>query len=300
MIYTWDIDPVLVDFGIVQIRYYGVLFASGLLLASSTAGWFFRKQGLDEDELNTAVLLMIAGLIVGAHWVHLIFYEPHSIFNNPRRIIEFGSGLASHGGGLGVIGALYWYTRRKGISFFTFADPIAAGAMWIVPTVRLGNFFNSEIYGRATEGSWGVIFARRGLTEPRHPSQLYEAAIGLAIVLFAMWFYKKYARRLRQGAMVYLVLFLYFVSRFFIEYVKEYQILSDALPLTMGQLLSTPIFLFCLYQLAFNQKRKLWPLLGEDVAEERRLEEKERIEALQQKYEKARQKASKQKGKKKK
>lgn len=257
MIFTWDIDPVLFEIGPVAIRYYGVFFAGGLMVAAQTAAHFFRKRGLSEDDLNTVLIWMVVSLIVCAHWVHIIFYEPESIWQNPRRIIEFGSGLASHGGALGVIGAVWWYTRRKGIPFYTFADPLAASAVWIVPAVRIGNFFNSEIYGRMTDGSWGVVFARRGLMDPRHPSQLYEAAIGLVIVLFLMAVYQRYHEQLKAGFTFWLMLLLYFSTRFGVEYFKEYQILASGSIFTMGQWLSLPVMGLAAYMMLLNPSTRI-------------------------------------------
>lgn len=280
MIWTWDVHPVLFQLGDLQIRYYGVFYAIGVMMIFWSAFYFFRLKGLDEDDLNSASIVMIIGLILGAHWTHILFYEPRSIIDNPVRIIEFGKGLASHGGGVGALLALWLYCRYKKVPFFRYCDPIAAGAFWIVPTVRFGNFFNSEIVGRVTDGTWGVIFARRGLLEPRHPSQLYEAAIGIFIVVFTTLFYRAYHRRLRPGAILFMMTGMYAVTRFGIEYYKEYQTVSESFPLTMGQMLSVPLVLFCFYQNTFNPRFKLFPLLGKDVEEKVREEEEKRVELM--------------------
>lgn len=274
MTFVWDIDPVLLRLGPIEIRYYGLLFATGLLLASHYAAKFFTMKGYDEEELNSAVLWLIVGLILGAHWVHLIFYEPYSLVEDwnlikaapvatltqfwKLRFFQLGSGLASHGGGIGAGVALFLICRKRGVSFYRYADPISAAALWVVPTIRLGNFFNSEIYGRETDGSWGVIFARRGFTEPRIPSQLVESIIGLGVVLFLMWFYKTYHKKIKEGALFYLMMFTYFSSRFLVEFIKEWQFFSpDQSALTEGQLLSIPLILIGAWQIFINPRFRI-------------------------------------------
>jgi prolipoprotein diacylglyceryl transferase len=200
-------------------------------------------------------------MILGAHLINLIFYEPYSFIYNPIRIIELGKGLASHGGGLGAIVALAWYCRRRGLEFHRHADASMVGALWVIPFVRIGNFFNSEIVGRATDLPWAVIFDRNRDGIARHPSQIYEALTGFAILAIGLWLNKKYAARLRPGSLLYLSLLLYFSTRFLLEYVKEYQVLHPSFPLTMGQCLSLPIVLLCAYFLFGTNRFKFFPLL---------------------------------------
>ncbi|MDX1579849.1 MAG: prolipoprotein diacylglyceryl transferase, partial [Gemmatimonadota bacterium] len=185
-----------------------------------------------------------------------------------------GSGLASHGGGLGAIIAVIWYCRRRGVNPMKYMDPSMCAATWVIPWVRVGNFFNSEIVGREWEGPWAVAFLRhceiqagryvcdcpgylagQMCEDPvtRHPSQVYEAILAFIMLGIAIYLQRRWRNRLRPGAILFILLAYYFTTRFFIEYVKDYQALSPDFPFTMGQMLSLPIVLFSLYMLFFSK-----------------------------------------------
>ena len=240
----WDQNPILVNLGPLTIRWYGFFFATGVALALWTMGKTFRDKNYPESHLNVLSLLLPFGLIVGAHLIHLAFYEPRSFIDNPKRILQIGSGLASHGGMLGTMLALWLFCWVKKTSFLGYADAIVIGAPWPVALVRVGNFFNSEIVGAVSNVPWAVEFKRNpfhpGL---RHPSQIYEAAIGFALFGLAWWLHKRRARY-ADGQILAVVMSTYFVARFFVEFVKERQVMSPDFPLSMGQLLSVPCFLF--------------------------------------------------------
>ncbi len=259
----WNVDPIAIDLGISiwfwngQIRWYGFCFMIGLLLGASELTRALVRRGLPKEHASALTVWVPIGMIIGAHLLHLLFYEPRSFIDNPRRIIEIGLGLASHGGGLGCIVATYLFTRKHKLDFHKYLDVVLTGAVFVIPAVRIGNFFNSEIYGRVTDVPWGVVFKQRGFTEPRHPSQLYEAAIGLALLGLTALLERKRRHRLRDGALFYTILTLYFLSRFFIEWVKEYQALSSSFPFTMGQLLSVPFILFFGYMMFFSKKHNI-------------------------------------------
>jgi phosphatidylglycerol:prolipoprotein diacylglycerol transferase len=257
----WNVEPVIFHLGPLGIRWYGLFFATGVLLGAHAIPRVFEQRGLDRRDGERLVLWLALGMILGAHLIHLIFYEPRSFLYNPVRIVELGRGLASHGGGLGAIAALLLYCRRRRLDFHRHADASMMGALWVIPFVRIGNFFNSEIVGRATDLPWAVIFDRRGDGIARHPSQIYESLTGFAILALALWLNKKYAARMRAGSLLYLTLFLYFLTRFLLEYVKEYQVLPTDFPLTMGQCLSLPIALGCAYLLLFTKRFRLFPFL---------------------------------------
>jgi prolipoprotein diacylglyceryl transferase len=253
----WNFDPVALDLGFFQIRWYGIAFMVGLLLGAMEFPRALERRGLPKDHANSLTVWVPIGMIVGAHLVHLIFYEPRSFIDNPRRIIEIGLGLASHGGGLGVIIATYLFARKHKANFHRYLDVVTTGAVFVIPAVRIGNFFNSEIYGRITDVPWGVVFTKRGFTEPRHPSQLYEAAIGLVLLALTLYIERKHRNRLRDGALFYLIITIYFVTRFLIEWFKEYQVLDPSFPFTMGQLLSVPFFLFTGYMLLLSKNHNI-------------------------------------------
>ncbi len=254
--FVQNIDPELLKIGPISIRYYGVCYATGIYTAYLIARHFYRKKGYPDEILDKMLLWIVIGLILGAHFFHLIFYEPQGLLSF-KRIISLGTGLASHGGLLGTFLAMYIFCKRNKLKFWEQTDLITVGGSALAPFIRLGNFFNSEIYGRPTDLPWGVIFKQRGLTEPRHPSQIYELLINLAIAILLFMIYKKYWKRIKSGGMFFLFLLLYFVTRFLIEYVKEYQALSSSFPLTMGQILSIPFVILSIVVLIKGRYYKL-------------------------------------------
>lgn len=301
----WDIDPVLIQLdwlstpvtnGPLQIRFYGVFFAIGLLGAAWAFPVYFERWGYPRKHGERLTLWTPLGMILGAHLIHLIFYETHlftDFFSSPNgetggalfeRLIQIGSGLASHGGGLGAILAVIFFSRKHGRDPLAYMDPAMCAATFVIPWVRVGNFFNSEIVGRATDLPWGIWFPRHECPQYaqlptneaqelcqqvvyRHPSQVYEAILAFAMLGLAIYLQAKWRNRLRPGAILFILLAYYFTTRFLIEFVKEYQTLSDGYPFTMGQWLSLPIVLFSLYMLLFSKKSNvLKPLTAEEQA----------------------------------
>lgn len=282
----WNLDPIITQIGAIELRWYGLLFATGLLLCAWKAPKYFELWGLPKQHAERLTLWVPVGMLLGAHYIHLIFYEQEGLFDfsidveslwppnvHLGRFWALGSGLASHGGGLGCVLAvlLFWYRNGKplGIAFHRYADAVMIVAIWVFPFVRLGNFANSEIVGRVTEGPWGVIFERWGYTQPRHPVVLYEAALYFAELAFAvLWFQPRFARRLRPGATFYFFLMVHFTLRFVAEFAKESQGVDEGWALNMGHLLSLPIILGCAWMI-FGTKRFniLRPLSAEEQAE---------------------------------
>ncbi|MGF1467118.1 MAG: prolipoprotein diacylglyceryl transferase [Sandaracinaceae bacterium] len=279
---VWDIDPVIlrlewldvVGLGWLEIRYYGVFFALGLLLAASVMPRYFEERRLPREHADTLTWLLPVAMIVGAHLGHLVFYEPESFWRNPRRIIEIGSGLASHGGALGAALAVIFFARSHRRDVWVYLDATMCVAVWVIPWVRIGNFFNSEIVGRPWDGAWAVIFPRHdcpgfpdqipeicAAAVPRHPTQIYEALIGFGMIAFGVYLQKRWRDRLRPGATFALLLLTYFIARTLVEFFKEYQVLDQSFPLTMGQLLSLPVVLFCLWVLFLSRRHNILTLL---------------------------------------
>ena len=246
----WDVDPVLIDFGPAAIRWYGFFFVVGLLLSIRALEKTFKRRGLPREHAYSLSLWLPIGMIVGAHLGHLIFYDPKGLLD-PMKLIKIGYGLASHGGAAGVLLALLFFCRRKRVGFHRYADAAMVAAVWLFPWVRLGNFFNSEIYGLPTDRPWGVIFLRSHETVARHPSQLYEALLGVALILVGVWLDRRW-KKIPVGATLYGVLLIYFCARFLLEYFKEWQVFSEGFPLRMGQILSLPAALACLLLLLWR------------------------------------------------
>lgn len=242
---VWDIDPVLLDLGILQLRYYGICWMIGLFLGF----WIARKtqivQQITPEKQDKIFIIMVISVVIFAHLVHILFYEPSSIWRNPIRIIQIGSGLASHGGVLGAILAFYWFSRKEKISFLGLADVVSFCGLYTGGFIRIGNFFNSEIIGNPTDVPWAVVFARVA-PEPRHPTQLYEALFLFILAGLTTWFYFKVYRKEWEGIIFGIFMFSYFTFRVIVEIVKEYQSELESGGFTMGQVLSIPYILYSL------------------------------------------------------
>ncbi len=249
----WNLDPEIVVFFGFPLRYYSLLFVTGLLLTVFTLRWIFKKEGLSHENLDKLITYGLIGMVLGMRLGHCLFYEPSYYLANPLEIIlpvkflEGGGiefigfqGLASHGGVLGFLIAMYLYSRKTRQSMLNTLDLIAVSASLLGFFIRLGNFMNSEIIGISTTKPWGVIFERVD-NLPRHPAQLYEAISYLIIFGIMMFLYIKMRATFKHGFFFGLVLILIFVARFFIEYVKENQVgFEDGMAFNMGQLLSVP------------------------------------------------------------
>ena len=249
----WNPDPEIVNIFGISIRYYGILFVSGLILCLYILRWIFRRENIPQELLERLAIYGTIGIFVGARLGHCLFYEPSYYFAHPLEMIlpiqplpgggyKFSGyqGLASHGGVLGLLIALFFYSRKSKNSMIDTIDLIAVVAGLSFGFIRLGNFMNSEIIGIPTTKPWGVIFERVD-NVPRHPSQLYEAISYFIIFTIMMILYKKMRDRLKNGFFFGLATVLFFTARFIIEFVKENQVgFEDGMTFNMGQLLSLP------------------------------------------------------------
>ncbi len=239
----WNFDPVLIEFSRnFKIHYYGVIFALGIFIGYLLWRWQMTRQGHSEKDTEDFVLWGFLAVILGARLGHCLFYEPGYYLKNPLEILFFWKGgLASHGAAIALVLTLYFYHRVKKIPLLDVCDCFSMSAAVGAIAVRIGNFLNSEIVGRVTNVPWAVKFVQfEKYPLPRHPSQLYEVALGL-IVLGVLYFTDHhYGTKRPKGILAALFLICYFTGRFFVEYFKEYQVLPSSFPFTMGQLLSVP------------------------------------------------------------
>ena len=173
---TWNIDPIIFKFWVLEIRYYGILFALGFLFGYLFFKRMYRLEGKPQEDLDFGLYLTMIGTIVGARLGHCLFYEPEVYLNDPLRIFNITEGgLASHGGAIGVLIAIMAYSRiKKDQPFMWVCDRLAYPVALVGCLIRLGNFFNSEILGKPTDFFLGVVFERYD-SIPRHPSMLYES-----------------------------------------------------------------------------------------------------------------------------
>jgi phosphatidylglycerol---prolipoprotein diacylglyceryl transferase len=274
---NWNADPEIINVLGISIRYYGLLFVSGLILCIYILGWIYKTENIPPENLEKLSIYSMIGILVGARLGHCLFYEPSYYLSHPLEMIlpitfppdggiKFTGyqGLASHGGVLGLLIALYIYSRKTKHSMIDTLDLIAVVAGLSFVFIRLGNFMNSEIIGIPTTKPWGVIFERVD-NIPRHPAQLYEAISYFIIFTIMMLLYKKMRARLKNGFLFGLATVLFFTARFVIEFVKENQVgFEEGMTLNMGQLLSLPYIavgiVFIIYGLMKTKK-----LLNADI-----------------------------------
>jgi len=249
----WNPDPEIINIFGISIRYYGLLFVGGLILCIYTLNWIYKRENIPSENLEKLSIYGMIGIMAGARLGHCLFYEPSYYLSHPLEMIlpitftpgdgiKFigYQGLASHGGALGLIIALVFYSRRTKHSMIDVIDLIAVVAALGGGFIRLANFMNSEIIGMPTTKPWGVIFERVD-SIPRHPAQLYEAISYFIIFAIMILLYKTLRERLKNGFFFGLVLVLIFTARFIIEFVKENQVgFEEGMTLNMGQLLSLP------------------------------------------------------------
>ncbi|MBU0660815.1 prolipoprotein diacylglyceryl transferase [Patescibacteria group bacterium] len=238
------INPILLQASIFTIRWYGVFLALGVVIASLIIRRLFIRHQLGEEMALSLVIWLTVGGLIGARLGEALFYEPAYYFADPIRILfVHQGGLSSHGMTLGILITFALFTWRKKLDWKCAMDIVSLGIPIVAGFIRVGNFFNSEIVGRVTDMPWGVYFPRYE-TMPlllRHPSQLYEAFLAWSIAGVLFILYKKYGIK-RPLLLTNTFVLLYFSSRFFVEFFKEYQTLSHGL--TMGQWLSLPFILW--------------------------------------------------------
>ena len=249
---NWNVDPVFFHIGPLQVRWYGLLFISGFILGWYIFRWFFRREGVKEELLDPLLYTLLICTIVGARLGHCLFYQPDYYLGSWKGFWEifmpWKGGLASHGGAIALLLGMWWfsahYGKRNGFDFLWIMDHLCIAVAFAGCFIRLGNLFNSEIYGDVTSLPWGVIFERNGETEPKHPTQLYEAGSYLILGLYLIWRYWKKLDRTWRGFFFGVFLLGCFGMRFIIEFIKEPQVeFENNMALDMGQWLSIPFII---------------------------------------------------------
>lgn len=253
------------------LRWYGLCWILGLLGAYLIVKRLYKQQGIKAELFEPLFSYCFFGVLIGARLGHCLFYQPDYYLTSFGHFVEMilpihflpeggwkftgYEGLASHGGTLGLMIALWLYVRKTKVGIWTVLDNVAIATPIAAFFIRMGNLMNSEIIGKETDVPWAFIFERVDMM-PRHPGQLYEA-IAYAILLFIGFaVYNKYPQRVGTGFYFGLCLTYIFTARFFIEFTKEIQEEFEAsLPLDMGQLLSIPFVIIGIVCM-FGYKRK--------------------------------------------
>jgi len=243
----WNMSPELFHLGPLAVRWYGLMFAVSFILGYYMVEKMFKHEKENLKWLDSLLMYLVIATVVGARLGHVFFYGWEYYSQHPLEIFAvWHGGLASHGGAIGIFIAMIIYSRKvTKKNVFWVIDrvviPTALAAMFI----RLGNLFNSEIYGVQTNLPWGFIFERNEETVPKHPTQLYEALAYLVTFGVLQWMYWKTNAKSKIGIFTGVFFIMVFTARFFIEYVKEPQEAFEAnMALNMGQWLSIPFVLF--------------------------------------------------------
>lgn len=242
-----NINPTLLKLGPFEIRYYGIIFALGFVIA-----YFFiyhlakeRKLDLTKEDVADFIFYIILGTVIGARIFEILFYNLKYYLANPLEMIAiWHGGLSFHGGLVGAALAGYLFCRKKRLSFYDLADicviPLALGLF----LGRIANFLNAELVGRITDVPWCVKFPHN--EGCRHPSQLYESAKNL-FIFFVLYNIRN--KKLKKGILFWSFALLYSTLRFFIEFVRapDPQLGLLLFNLTMGQWLNIIMFAVGLY-----------------------------------------------------
>lgn len=264
----WNPDPIWFSIGNIDFRYYSILYVAGLVAAYFIINKLVMREGKPREFIDKFTWFIIIGLIIGARVGHCLFYEPGYYLHHitemllPIKQMADGSwkfigyqGLASHGGAIGILAALYFFCRRYKVEYLWIADRLVMPVPLVGVFIRFGNFMNSEIVGQPTQSDWGIVFQRVDML-PRHPSQLYEAICYLIIFGVLLWYYHKNFGNLVNGKIFGLFLILVFSARFFIEFGKEVQEeFEESMALDMGQLLSLPFIAIGVWLFFFRKPK---------------------------------------------
>jgi prolipoprotein diacylglyceryl transferase len=267
---VWDPSKGI-DLGFFTLHYYSMMWIVAFILGLQIMKRIYKNENQTNESLDSLFIYSVVGIMLGARLGHVIFYQSElisqdffSIFLPFRFKPEFEftgfQGLASHGAAIGMIIAMYLYNKKvlhKSVLWILdrVVVPVASGAVF----VRIGNFINSEIVGKPTEASYGVIFKQNEEDFGRHAAQLYEAGLYVFVFLILLYFYWKTKKSEQQGFLFGLFLLLLMTVRFFVEFVKEPQNPGKEnwiFGLNTGQMLSIPFILIGLYFMFIYKPKK--------------------------------------------
>jgi phosphatidylglycerol---prolipoprotein diacylglyceryl transferase len=254
---TWNVDPEIFSLGPLSVRWYGLLFALAFILGQQILSKIYVTEGRTEGDVDVITLYMIIGTVVGARLGHTLFYDPEYYLSNPLEILMiWKGGLASHGATIGILFALWLFSRRHKFDYLWVLDRIVIVVALGGALIRLGNLMNSEIIGRPSDVPWAFKFLQNNeiingvaaSTDPRHPTQLYESLSVFLLFVLLFWLWKKYKGALPKGLLFGLFVTFLFTFRFLVEFLKENQVdFEETMVLNMGQILSIPLILIGLF-----------------------------------------------------
>ena len=238
-----NIDPILLSIGPFEIRYYGLFFVIGFVVAYFLLNYLAKRKEIDltKDDIADFLLYIIVGVVLGARIFYVFVYNSSFYLSNPLQIIAvWNGGLSFHGGLIGAAIAAFYFTKKKKIDFYTIADIVVIPLALGLALGRLGNFTNGELYGRITNVPWSFKF--KDAEGFRHPSQIYASFKNL-LIFFTLWVIKD--KKLLKGFMFWLFVIMYSILRFTVEFFRQPDPQLGFIIgfLTMGQILSIIMFL---------------------------------------------------------
>ncbi|HSD33948.1 MAG TPA: prolipoprotein diacylglyceryl transferase [Alphaproteobacteria bacterium] len=256
-----NFDPVAFEIGPLVVRWYALAYIVGLILGWKYAVWLNRRPAglVPQAALDDFLAWAVIGIVLGGRIGYVLFYQPDYFLENPLAVFElWRGGMSFHGGLLGIILAMLLFARKRGVSFLALTDLVAAAGPIGLFLGRLANFVNGELYGRASDAPWAMVFPTGG-PAPRHPSQLYEAALE-GIVLFLVVFVLATAFQARRwpGTISGTFLAGYGIARIVAEFFREPDAQLGFLwgGATMGQLLSLPMVALGIAVILYARRRK--------------------------------------------
>lgn len=266
-----DIDPIIFQIGPLAVHWYGLGYVVGILfgwwyakrLVSNQRLWPAGKSPITPVDLDDFLVWAALGIVLGGRIGYILFYDFARYLENPLDILAvWQGGMSFHGGLIGVILAMIVFSRRRGIPALSMFDVIATAAPIGIGLVRCTNFINSELWGRVTDVPWAFVFPNGG-PEPRHPSQLYEAALeGFLMFLVLRFLTHRLLKLSRPGFVAGAFVAIYGCSRILVEFFRVPDAQLGYLAggwLTMGMVLSTPLVLLGLYLMATARPARSQP-----------------------------------------
>ncbi len=269
----WNPDEILFSIGSYAIRWYSFFWCLGLVVAYLLMSRLYKQQGIAEEKFEPLFLYAFLGILIGARLGHCLLYEPGYFLAHPIEMFlpvretadgwrcTGYAGLASHGGTLGLIIALWLYVRRTKVPFLQVLDNIAIVTPFTACCIRLGNLMNSEIVGKPTDSPLGFVFANNGEDFARYPAQLFEAMAYLAFFFIGLLIYRSLKNKVGTGFYFGYCLTTIFTFRFFVEFLKEVQEpweleMLEMIGMNQGQLLSIPFVLIGVFSLFGGLQRR--------------------------------------------
>ncbi len=256
---TWEASPEIFSIGSLSVRWYGLFWALSFYIGYEIISRIYKRDGVSQKEVDKLFIYMAIGSIVGARLGHCFFYDFSYYMRNPVEIFMiWQGGLASHGGAIGIVLALYYFKQNASSkSYLWVLDRVVIPVTLAAFFIRMGNIMNSEIYGYETSLPWGFIFVLRGEEVAKHPTQIYEGIGYLIVLAILSVLYVKKGKVLPEGFLTGVFAILLFTVRFFVEFVKEVQKpFEETMMLNMGQILSIPAIIAGILILSYSLTKK--------------------------------------------